>query len=502
MAMNGRLPAFGPFAFDATGRTLARNGTVVPLGQRAFRLLAALAGAQGRVLTKEELIRAGWGDQAVEDSNLTVQIAAMRKALGRRSDGEEWIATVNRVGYRLVLNESASDIPSAPDFDGTLRCAVLPFRSDSRDEDQVRFSEGLADDLITDLSRLPDLRVTARSSSFRYDGSSVPVAQVSRELGVRYIIQGSVQRDGDNLRVNVHVIDARDNTHVWGARFEGEINDLFSLQDRIATELVMGLTSVVRPHLPRSRPVDADVNTVFLRGRALVSQWSSENIAGRRLLLQSLESDPSFARAHAWLSHSHHFAWLFDYESDETDRKKANLHAKQAMLLDGNEPDACWSFGIACAYSYDLDGALRHLRRALELNPSHADAWVFMADVLALNGQAPQAIDCVKNALALNPFPPALYLWHLGFNQYAARRYRDAEGTLRQAVKGREGPKRLLAATLARLGRQDEAEAVAQDFMQTHPVFSVRRWAERHPFRYEDDKQHFVIGYKMAGLPD
>jgi TolB-like protein len=304
MAMNARLAGFGPFTFDANGRVLTRDGALVPLGSRALSLLAALAGAHGRVLTKDELIQAGWGDQAVEDSNLTVQIAALRKALGRRPDGEGWIITVNRVGYRLALNEGAFDIRSGSNLDLTLRCAVLPFRSDPRDENQVRLSEGLADDLITDLSRVPNLRVTARASSFGYDGSSVPLGQVSRELGVRYIIQGSVQRYGDSLRVNVHVIDARDNTHVWGARFDGATNDLFSLQDKIATDLVMGLTSIVRPRLARSRPMDADVKTLFLRGRALVSQWSHESIAVRRLLVESLKRDPSFARAHAWLSGS------------------------------------------------------------------------------------------------------------------------------------------------------------------------------------------------------
>jgi TolB-like protein len=304
MAMNARLAGFGPFTFDANGRVLTRDGAVVPLGSRALSLLAALAGAHGRVLTKDELILAGWGDQAIEESNLTVQISAIRKALGRRSDGEEWISTVNRVGYRLALNEGAVDIRSEPNLDLRLRCAVLPFRSDARDENQVRLSEGLADDLITDLSRLPDLRVTARASSFCYDGSSVPLGQVSRELDVRYIIQGSVQRYGDNIRVNVHVIDARDSTHVWGARFDGAINDLFSLQDKIATDLVMGLAIIVRPHLARSRPLDAEVNTWFLRGRALVSQSSNEKIARLRLLFRSLKRTPSFARAHAWLSRS------------------------------------------------------------------------------------------------------------------------------------------------------------------------------------------------------
>ncbi|MHB2169920.1 winged helix-turn-helix domain-containing protein [Alsobacter sp. R-9] len=501
--MNGRLTPFGPFVFDAAGRSLFREGVVVPLGQRAFRVLSALASAPGQVLTKDELVQAGWGDLAVEESNLTVQIAALRKALGRQPNGEEWIATVNRVGYRLTLPATALTPAPSPAPDETFRCAVLPFRSDTGDPEQVRFSHALADDLITDLSRLPDLRVTTRGSSFRYDASLIPTPQVALELGVRYVIQGSVQRNDNQLRVNVHVIDARDDRHVWGARFDGAMSNLFVLQDRIAADLVEGLTSVVRPQLPsRSRSSDPYASDLFLRGRALVSQWSSGNIAGRQLLEQSLQHDPLFARAHAWLSHSHHFSWLFDYDSEATDREKANLHARQALVLDANEPDACWSVGISCAYSGDLDGALRHLHRALELNPSHADAWVFMADVLALNGEALQAIECVKAALALNPFPPALYHWHQGFNQYSARRYEEAEATLREAAQQREGPKRMLAATLARLGRLDEARAFAQEFMRTHPAFRVKQWAQRHPFRRESDKQHFVDGYRMAGLPD
>ena len=233
---------FGPFELDSTSFSLLRDGKPVAIGQRGFRLLEALLAADGATVSKARLLESGWHGAIVEDGNLSVQIAALRKALGVRSDGREWIITVPRTGYRLLAAPpeaapgTTSPIPSV---------AVLPFQNLSGDPGQDYFADGVVEDIITALSRFRSFAVIARNSSFAYRDRAMDVRAVARELGVRYVLEGSVRRAGTRLRIAAQLIDAEPGTQLWGQNFEGTIEDVFDVQDRITESVV----AIVEPHI-------------------------------------------------------------------------------------------------------------------------------------------------------------------------------------------------------------------------------------------------------------
>ena len=204
--------AFGPFVLDTARGALLRDGAPAGLGQRALAVLAALAATPGRTVSKADLLARAWPDAVVEEGNLTVQIAALRKALGQTDDGRDWILTVPRVGYRLVVpagREAAADAPAIP------RLAVLPFANLGGEPEQEWFSDGIVDDIITALSRFRSFAVVARISSYVYKGRAEDVRQIARELGVRYVLEGSVRRAGDRLRITAQLVDGATGGQLW-----------------------------------------------------------------------------------------------------------------------------------------------------------------------------------------------------------------------------------------------------------------------------------------------
>ena len=212
--------AFGPFVLDTARGALLRDGAPAGLGQRALAVLAALAATPGRTVSKADLLARAWPDAVVEEGNLTVQIAALRKALGQTDDGRDWILTVPRVGYRLVVpagREAAADAPAIP------RLAVLPFANLGGEPEQEWFSDGIVDDIITALSRFRSFAVVARISSYVYKGRAEDVRQIARELGVRYVLEGSVRRAGDQLRITAQLVDGATGGQLWAEQFDGAL---------------------------------------------------------------------------------------------------------------------------------------------------------------------------------------------------------------------------------------------------------------------------------------
>jgi TolB-like protein len=235
--------AFGPYRMDQRNRSLTREGVAVPLGGRAFDTLSVLAAASGATVGKEALLDAVWPGLTVEENNLQVQISALRKALG-----EGWIVTVPGRGYRLAPMPSSAEPPAAPTLPDRPSVAVLPFANLSGDSDQEYFADGVVEDIITALSRTGWLFVIARNSSFTYKGRAVDVKQVGRELGVRYVLEGGVRKAGNRVRITGQLIDAASGGDVWADRFDGELADIFELQDRV-TESVVG---AIEPSLRRA----------------------------------------------------------------------------------------------------------------------------------------------------------------------------------------------------------------------------------------------------------
>lgn len=503
--MEDRRFAFGSFVLDAADGILFDRGRPLDIGSKALALLKALMEAGGKPVAKSALMDAAWPKAAVEESNLTVQIAALRKCLGQTPDGGEWIVTVPRVGYRLSRPNPLRNNGVSTESGRTKKTsvAVLPFTNLSSDREQEYFSDGLSEDLITDLSKVQDLTVIARNSSFAYKGRNLDIRTVAAELGVRYIIEGSVRRADDKVRINAEIIDATDNSHVWADRFDRDLADIFALQDEIVSKIVHALVGAIPSGQPgiSQRPKNLDSYELFVRGRALVAQWSESNIVGRELLQGSLAIEPDFAEALAWLAYSHHYEWLLKGESAAVHKPIARKASERAVNLDPGNADAHWCRGLVLSYDQQLDIGVTECEAALAINANHADAWIALADLRVLEGRTADAIEAAKTAFALNPYPPPAYYWNYSFVLYAAGQYEEAVTMLRREEMRGKASQRILAASLAQLGRIDEAAIEARRFLMNYPGFTTRGWGEIHPFRFDRDRERFIEGYLKAGLP-
>jgi TolB-like protein/Tfp pilus assembly protein PilF len=500
--------AFGEFRFDADRRMLFDGDTPVALGSKGLALLQALIAAEGEVVSKDALMEAAWPSTIVEESNLTVQIAQLRKRLGESADSERWIATVPRVGYRFVgrtlpvRSEDAAASSAAPSR-ALPSIAVLPFNNMSSDPEQEFFAEGLAEDLITDLSKVPGLLVIARNSSFAYKGKPLDVRQVARELGVRYVIEGSVRRAISRVRINAQIIDSADHSHLWADRFDRDLSDVFALQDEIVGQIVGAMAGALPAgkRMGSKRPRSIEAYDLFVRGRVLAMLSSDANKEALELFHGAVALDPDYAEAHAWVALSHIVAWLFWSEPMQLHLSRSIKAAKRAVTLDPNNADARAAYGYSLIFTGALEEGAAELGRALEINPNHADAWILSSELKVYRGRAAEGIADVHTAMSLNPYPPGYYYWILGYVQYAAGLYEDAVVTLSRPQTQGGGSQRLLAASLAQIGRIDEAHREAAQFMAFFPGFSVEKWANAHVVLPPQDRQRFIDGYLKAGLP-
>ncbi|MEQ1956423.1 winged helix-turn-helix domain-containing tetratricopeptide repeat protein [Mesorhizobium yinganensis] len=501
---------FGPFVLDAGSSALFENGLPVAIGNRPFALLQALVEAQGQVVPKAALMDAAWANTNVEESNLTVQIAALRRRLGVSPDGEEWIATFPRVGYRfaglLTIQECEAPIVNAGRGLGAEpSIAVLPFAYISLDPEQAHFADGLVDDLIADLSKVPGLLVIARHSSFAFNARSTDTQLIAKKLGVRYVVEGSVRRVAGQVRIGIRLTEATTNRCLWAERYDGDLADVFGLQDQVVHKVVAALANVLPlgpgfDHAPRRR-TNIEAYDFLVRGRVLVMHSPAGNDLARTLLAKAAELDPNLAVVYAWLAVSHYNAAVQYGEDIHANQALGLAYAQKAMSLDINDPTAHSVLGFARLCEGRLEEAESAFQTALRTNPSHADTMVNMANLRVLQGQPHDAVELAENALRLNPYPPGWYYWDLGFAYYAAGRYVQAVKALRKEEVGRLPAKRILAASLAQLGQLSEARQEACRFLEINPGFLASRWAASQPFKRDEDRQHFVDGYTKAGLP-
>ena len=257
----GAQPALGSFALgsfilDSTAKLLLLDGTPVALGERAVAVLLALVRRAGQLVTKDQLLTEAWNSLAVEESNLTVQISSLRRALGAAPGGDAWIETMPRRGYRYRGPLAESGVPPRPPSVPVDKpsLAVLPFQNLSGDPEQDYFADGMVEDITTALSRIDWLFVIARNSSFIFKGGAVDIRQVGQELGVRYVLEGSVRRAANRVRINAQLIDASNGAHIWADRFDGDVEDVFDLQDRVTESVAGALEPRIRfAEIERSR---------------------------------------------------------------------------------------------------------------------------------------------------------------------------------------------------------------------------------------------------------
>jgi TolB-like protein/Flp pilus assembly protein TadD len=506
--MDGQKFSFGTFTLDAERKLLQQNGAPVALGQRGVALLEALLKAGGKAVSKSDLMDIAWPAQQVEENNLSVQIAALRKCLGPAPGGDNWIATVARVGYRFAGTCEAVGAPAntAPSHSPVEKptIAVLPFDNPEGDAAQRLFSDGLSEEIINGLSRFSSLTVIARHSSFRFRDAA-DVGAAAQQLGVRYLVTGNLRRSGERLRLSVQLVEAGTGRQLWSGRFDRDITGLFAMQDEVTQLIVASLTGQVETLEIRSamaRPTKSlEAYGCLLHGiESLRSYGEGVNRTAIEMFERAIDLDPAYGLAHGYLA----LALLVEYgfeQAPQPVKDRALSLALKGVQLAPDDSRCHQYLGDAYLYLEQYDLALAQIERSIALNPNDANALTRYAIGLAKVGRAEEGLEAAHRAIRNNPFHPDYYWLDLAIVAYAARRYEEAlSATRRIAPHGRYWDHARMAACLAQLGRVDEARAAAQTVLQLKPDFSILA----EPFIYANaaDLEHVREGLRKAGLPE
>ncbi|MBZ9673328.1 adenylate/guanylate cyclase domain-containing protein [Mesorhizobium sp. ES1-3] len=381
---------------------------------------------------------------------------------------------------------------------------VLPFVNMSADAEQAYFVDGLTEDLITDLSKVPELFVIARNSSFAYKGRSVGTRQIARELGVKYVVEGSARRVADRVRINAQLIDAPAGGHIWADRFDRDIADIFAAQDEVVGKIVEALAGkLAAANLKeRYRPTNLTAYDLYLRGRAEWSHSTEAGVAAISLFERAVALDPNYADAYRWLAVSQCEAWLFRNYPMNPLRQQSMASARKAVELDPDNSGTHWVLAFILLLERQWDESAKEYEISLRLNPNDADAWANFGDLKTYEGHGVEAIACLEKALRLNPRPPSWYFWLLGEAQSAAGKYEQAVKTLRNDATYRTESRVNLASILAVLGRLEEAREEARLYMATNPHFKISHWVESQPYRDLTLRDRYLEGLRKAGFPE
>jgi adenylate cyclase len=512
--------AFGPFRLDAQGETLFKGAEALALSHRAVALLQILIDRSGTPVSKNALMEAAWPGLAVEDSNLTVQISALRRALGEVPGGESWIATLPRRGYRYVgpaVTKIEARVPATPTVDAATTApmvalalpdkpsiAVLAFDNLSDDPEQGYFVDGLVEDIITALSRIRWLFVIARNSSFTYKGRAVDVKQVGRELGVLYVLEGSIRRAGNRIRISAQLLDATTGAHLWADRFDAQLADIFELQDNVASSVA----GVIEPRLEAAEyhrstqraTNDLTAYELFLRARANTLSWEREGInRALDLLGQALTRDADYGMALALAAACHTQlsgnGWS---EDQQRSRQEAVDLARRALQAAGDDPNVLVRVAQVLGYfEPDIEPAITLIDRALDVNPSFAFGWFIKGWLRLWAGQADVAIELFEKSMRLNPLRKSPATFSIGIAHFFARRLEKAVAML--LISLQETPNwapclRFLASGYAHLGRLVDARSIVEKLRQITPdlVPSAEHW------RVREDREFFLDGLRLA----
>jgi adenylate cyclase len=388
--------------------------------------------------------------------------------------------------------------------------AVLAFNNMSGDPEQEYFSDGISEDIITDLSKLSELHVIARNSTFTYKGKPVDVKQVGHELGVRYVLEGSVRKAGNRVRVTGQLIDAASGAHIWADRFDRDLTDIFAVQDELTQEIIAALKVKLTPEkkerLVRKGTIDLEAYNFFLRGRERM--WLPTkigNVEARSLLRRSVTIDPDFAAAHACIAVTHVNDYINGWaESPEGSLQTGLEIAERAVQMDDEDPDAHGYFSIGLLWHREHERALSEAQRCLDLAPSRTEGHIAMASIQIFRGDATAAIDAIDTCMRLDPLSPDLTLYFLAEARISLGQFDEAVTAIKQRLERNPNSGTSyaqLASCYGHLGRVVESRAAWAEVMRIAPDFSIKRRRRILPFKNPDDFERRVEGIRKAGLP-
>ncbi len=514
---------FRDHLLDTDRRELSREQVPVSVEPQVFDLVVHLMENRDRVVSKDELIDKIWHGRSVSESTLTSRINAARKAIGDNGASQTLIRTIARKGFRFVGDVETKLAAIAQEPGRGIRVpqtmlalpdrpaiAVLPFTNMSGDREQDYFSDGISEDIITALSKLRWFFVVARNSSFIYKGRAVHIHEVARELGVRYVLEGSVRRSGDRLRISAQLNDVSTGSHLWAERYDRELADIFAVQDEITEAIV----AAIEPQLYAAESFRAQqkppgsLDAWDLVMRALSHYWRitrEDNAAAQELLAKAVAIDPAYGKALGLLATSHIFGAHMGWADMAATVPVAERAAHAAVEAD--REDAWAHHGLAYTYLFRrrFDDALAEFELALRLNPNFAMAHAFYGVTLCYAGRWQDGDAAARRALRLSPRDPlaAIYCGVAAYAQFIGRNYQASIQMARESMRQRAdfvGAHRVLTAAAGMSGDAQLAASALRGLLRTQPGISLTWLTRELPMLRAEDREHYLEGFRRAGM--
>jgi TolB-like protein len=498
---------FLEFQLDPGRGELRRNGVPVQVEPQVLDLIAHLASHPGTVISRDDLIEHVWGGRIVSDSAISSRISAARAALDDDGTAQQIIKTIPRRGFRFEVSIGSAK-PSASKRSKKPSIAVLPFANMSGDPAQAYFSDGITDDIITELSRYEELFVIARHSSFFYRDETTPAADVAGELGVQYIVEGSVRRDGNRVRVTAKLIDPARGNQIWAERYDRELADIFAVQDEITTVIVNTLVGQITQQRYKRVVAESGAYDHVLKATEHGLRINlNDTMMARDEALKALELDPKFARAHAILA----FSFVTEGNNFWTEDPAATFRtaydaARTAVAIDPRDPWAHAMLGI-CELWHNRahDRAISAMQSSVRLNPSNAQFRGFFAYVLAFCGEAEAALVEIELANVMNPHFSPVFIGFHGRALLMLRRIEEALPVLEQMVTQMPGHSNALAyaaAAYAAKRRPDDARRAIDQLQKTNPFYTLTTARRYLPFSDPNDLNFILDLFAKSGMPE
>ena len=518
---------FADHVLDTGRRELHRGREQIAVAPQVFDLLTYLVQNRDRLVSKDDLIASVWGGRIVSDSTLASRINAARKAVGDSGEAQRLIRTTARRGIRFVgtvclrpdgaapAQVAALPRAGAQERAGPPQCerpaiAVLPFLNMSDEPEQEYFSDGISEDIVTALSRLRWFLVIARNSSFSYKDRSVPTRQIAEELGVAYLVEGSVRKSGDCVRITAQLNEVATGHQLWAERYDRRLADVFAVQDEITAAIVAAIEPQVYAaegfRAARKPPESLDAWDLVMR--ALSHYWRAsraDNVAAQALLEQAIAIDPDYAQALAVLSVSHMFGTHMGWEDTAVAVPAAQRAAAAALRADSQDPWAHLAMAGVQVYQGRFDDALAGFETALRLNSNFSLALGYYGLVLSYCERWEEGAAAARRALRLSPRDPfsAIFNGVAAYAEFVGRNYDAALRLAREAVRQRRdfvGAHRVLTAAAAMTGDIDLARSALQELRRTQPDISLGWITQRIPFREDVEREHYLEAFRRAGL--
>lgn len=513
---------FDNHTLDIDRRELHRGADLVAMQPQVFDLLVHLLKHRDHVVSRDDLIALVWGGRMVSDSTLDSRINAARNAIGDNGKEQRLIRTIPRKGIRFVgaVNgpgdaQAASPVEaeqprSALALPDRPAIAVLPFDNMSGDREQEYFSDGISEDIITALSKLRWFFVIARNSSFTYKGKAVHMRQVAAELGVRYVVEGSVRRSGDRVRITAQLNDTATGSHIWAEHYDRKLIDVFAVQDEITDAIV----TAIEPQIyaaencrSRRKPPNS-VDAWDLVMRALSHHWRvtrPDSLTAQALLERAITIDPNYGQALALFATNH----MFGVHLGWTDLATAAPIAERAALaaIAADSEDAWAHTALASVYfsTRRLEHSLAEFELALQLNPNFSLAQGYYALALCYSGRWTDAYAATQRAIRQSPRDPssAIYYGVAAYAQFVGRNYQEAIALAREATRQRgdlTGAYRVLTVAAGMTGQIELARSALHELRRTQPNISLAWIATQLPWKHDADREHYLEGFRRAGL--